>query len=118
MRLALVIFSYSLFLGVANAETDANKFLKDFDTGTIAARERLSDNLSLVESGMSWVNVYIAEERKERPLYCPPNTLAPTGEQLVDILRKEVEGSPEESDRAVGFVLMRGLQKAFPCQAK
>jgi len=118
MRLALAIFSYLLFLGTANAETDASKFLKDYDAGTIAARKRLADDLLLVETGMSWVNVDIAEERKERPLYCPPNTLAPTGERLVEILRKEIESSPEESDRPVGFVLMRGLQKAFPCQAK
>jgi len=118
MRLALAICIYCVFLGVAHAESDVNKFLRGYDAGTLAERHRMSDYLSSIELGMSWVNVLLAEDRKERPLYCPPNTLALTGEQLVDILRKELEGSPEEGSRPLGLVLMTALQKAFPCQTK
>src|SRR5271169_2130168 len=99
MRLALAICSYWLLSGVAYAESDANQFLRNYDAETLAERRRMSDNLSQIESGMSWVNVFIAENRKERPIYCPPNTLAPTGEQLVDVLRREIKGSPEEGSR-------------------
>jgi hypothetical protein len=118
MRLALAIWSYSLLLGVAHAESDVSTFLRNYDAGTLTEKHRLSDYLSSIETGMSWVNVYLAEDRKERPLYCPPNTLAPTGEQLVEVLRTELTGSPEEGNRPLGLVLMTALQKAFPCQSK
>jgi hypothetical protein len=118
MRLALAICSYCLLLGVAHAESDVNKFLRDYDAGNVVERHRMSDYLSSIETGMSWVNVFLAEDRKERPLYCPPNTLALTGDELVDILRRALEGSPEEGSRPLGLVLMTALQKAFPCQSK
>jgi Ssp1 endopeptidase immunity protein Rap1a len=115
MRLALAICSYCLLLGAAHAESDVNTFLRGYDAATLAERHRMSDYLSSIEIGMSWVNVFIAEDRKEQPLYCPPNTLAPTGEQLVDFLRTELKVSPEEGSRPVGLVLMTALQKGFPC---
>jgi Rap1a immunity proteins len=115
MRLALAIFSYCLLLGAAHAEADVSTFLRGYDAASLAERHRMSDYLSGIEIGMSWVNVFLAEERKDRPLYCPPNTLAPTGEQLVDFLRTELKASPEEGSRPLGFVLMTALQKAFPC---
>ena len=118
MRLAFAICSYCLLSGVAYAESDANQFLRSFDAGTLAERHRMSENLSQIETGMSWINVFIAEDRKERPIYCPPNTLAPTGGQLVDVLRTEVRRVPEEGSRPLGLVLMLALQKAFPCEPK
>jgi hypothetical protein len=115
MRLALTIFSWCMLSGIAHAETDVNKFLQDYDRGTAAEKRLMADSLARVESGMSWVNVYLAEDRKERPVYCPPNTLAPSNEELVGILRKEAEASPSEGSRPLGLVLMLALQKAFPC---
>lgn len=116
MRLALAMFSVCFLSGVAHAEPEANKFLRDYDTGTEVTKHLMLDGLSQIELGMSWANVFIAEDRKERPLYCPPNTLVLTGEQLVDVLRREMEKSPDEGSRPVGFVLLFALQKEFACQ--
>jgi len=118
MRLALAVWICCLLLGAAHAESDVSTFLRNYDAGTLTEKHRMSDYLSSIEIGMSWVNVYLAENRKERPLYCPPNTLAPTREQLVDVVRTELKGSPEEGSRPLGLVLMTALQKAFPCQSK
>jgi hypothetical protein len=115
MRLALTILSCCVLSAIARAEPDVNKFLQDYDRGPAGEKRLMADNLSRVESGMSWVNVYLAENRKEHPIYCPPNTLAPSGEELVGILRKEAEASPSEGSRPLGLVLMLALQKAYPC---
>ena len=118
MRLALAICGYCLLSGAAHAEPDANKFLRDYDAATAAEKRLMSEGLSRVELGMSWVNVFLTENRNERSVYCPPNTLALSGDQLVDVLRKEVKGTPEEASRPYGLVLLLALQKAYPCQSK
>ncbi len=117
-RLAAAIFGLCLLTGVAHAEAETNKFLRDYDAASAAQKQRMLDDLSHVELGMSWVNVSLAEDRQEQPLYCPANTLHMNGAQLLSILRKQVAGSPEEGSRPFGLTLMLGLRKAFPCPQK
>jgi hypothetical protein len=117
-RSALAVLGVCLLAGVAHAEAEAKKFLQDYASAAAAQKQRMLDDLSYIELGMSWVNVSLAEDRQERPLYCPANTLHVTGEQLLGILKKEVEASPDEGSRPFGLALMLGLKKAFPCPPK
>ena len=117
-RSAMAILGLCLLAGVAHAEAEAKKFLQDYASAAAAQKQRMLDDLSHIELGMSWVNVLLAEDRQERPLYCPANTLHVTGEQLLGILKKEVEASPDEGSRPFGLALMLGLKKTFPCPPK
>jgi hypothetical protein len=64
---------------------------------------------------MGWANTFLEEHRKEPPLYCVPPKLALTGEQIIDMLRKEIKDKPREADLEVGLVMMLLLQEVFPC---
>ena len=66
MRLALAICSYWFLSGIAYAESDANQFLRDYDAVTLAERRDMSENLSRIETGMSWVNVYMRIGKNDR----------------------------------------------------
>jgi hypothetical protein len=116
MRLSLAICILSFLSGVAQAESDTNNFLRDYDASPTAKKSLMSSGLSQLESGMSWANVFLVEGRKEQPIYCPPNTLTLTGDQLVSLLRRQLEKYPDEGSRPVGLVLMYGLQREFACQ--
>ena len=51
--------------------------------------------------------------------YCPPQTVVLTGEQLIDILRREIKDEPWESTRlSFPAVLITALEKVFPCPDK
>ena len=47
-----------------------------------------------------WANVYNRHEGREAAvLYCAPSKIVLQGEQLIDILRREVEARPELAHR-------------------
>ena len=61
-------------------------------------------------SGMSWAGTLDGH-----PLYCPPPTVAFTGNQAMRILESFIADHPETADKTYGLALSAGLRKAFPC---
>ncbi len=65
--------------------------------------------------GIGWANSML-EDRKQMPLYCPPETLALQGDNFIDILNKQVEADKTFLNIPLGAVLLIGLMNTFPCK--
>src|SRR5271166_30862 len=65
---------------------------------------------SAFASGMSWAGTI-----EGHPLYCPPPTVAFTGDKVMRILGSFIADHPETADKIYGFALSASLRQAFPC---
>ncbi len=79
----------------------------DGDPGMTAVAEVIA---SAFASGMSW-----ASTMKGHPVYCPPQAIALTGNQVMSILESFVAANPETADKPYGFGLSASLGRAYPC---
>src|SRR5262249_53294133 len=73
----------------------------------------LREHIEAIALGVAWANGAL-NFQKQKPLYCPPEKQNLTGEQALDILRKEIEARPV-SGNFLAAVLIRALQHTFPC---
>lgn len=118
MRLTrLVAFGLSLLPAPATAEGEANAatFLVLYDVAGPDDKARLRDHVEAVANGVSWANAAL-NFQKQKPLYCPPEKQNLTGEQALDLLRKEIEARPASGNFPWPAVMIRALQNAFPCR--
>ena len=67
-----------------------------------------------VASGMAWANATLAGDGR-KPIYCRPEELVLTPEQLVTMMRRLIKSIPLLRDYPFGYVTMKALQKNFPC---
>jgi hypothetical protein len=98
-------------------QSDVNTLLNLYDNiASPGQRQKIVDAVSNTEQGMVIANSYLQAFRNEVPLYCSPPNLALTGEQLIDILRREVEQNQRlYKGKSWSLVLIFALQKIFPC---
>src|SRR4029077_13354465 len=71
--------------------------------------------LTAVEDGMGWVNAELKKRKDAPPLYCVPDGFGLTGEQILEMLRKEVKENPSSAEESYGLVMLETLEKVFPC---
>jgi hypothetical protein len=95
---------------VARAEGTANEFIRKIDDG---------DRLSLLVlgsygTGITAANAYVLSE-KGAPIFCPPQRLAITNEQYVQMLRDLLKAIPKFGDYPVTVALLFASKRAFPC---
>jgi len=112
VKLFLILFLCLASYPAACVETDTAKFLKNFDAA--ADKVRGLEYLSGFESGIGWANAALTQ-RHDRPLYCVPATLSLTPDQILQILRDELEKVPKLATSPVGMTLLYGLKETFPC---
>jgi hypothetical protein len=81
------------------------------------------DSLNLYISGVGvgylWANAMI--KKSGQPLlYCQPREFTATGETYKNILDKEISANKDmyTLDIPIELILLRGLQKTFPCEGK
>jgi hypothetical protein len=71
------------------------------------------------EEGFNAANRQLRDDRKHTPLYCPPEKVNFTSEQLIDILRRWVEAkrvqAPGIGTAPPSYALLYALEDAFPC---
>jgi hypothetical protein len=115
VKLAVLIFSLCLLSVPACAEPDAARFLRDYDAA--ADKRPLLAYVNGIESGMGWINATLVNQH-DQPVYCSPRNLGLTADQLVDIIRKQVESTPSLATSPVGLTLLFGLKDDFPCPPK
>jgi len=95
MRLTpLLAFGLSLLLAPATAEAEANAttFLASYDAARPEDKALLREHVEAVALGVAWANGAL-NFQKQKPLYCPPEKQNLTGEQALDILRKEIRSA-------------------------
>ena len=68
-----------------------------------------------VEDGMGWANIELKKRKDTPPLYCVPDGFGLTGEQILEILRKEAKENPSSAAKSYGLVMLETLEKVFPC---
>jgi hypothetical protein len=111
---SLMIFCAIYPAARAQAEGNAKGFLQSYDSASPTTQESLRAIIKLVEDGISWADADL-KSRHQPMLYCPPAKLALTGEQLVDMLHREVKENPIDADFPFGLGLLNSLEKVFPC---
>jgi len=115
MKSALLVSLFCLFSTEASAEMDAKTLLKAYDVATPKEKDVVLFTITRTQNGMSWANSALRMQRKEDPLYCVPDNLVLTGEQIVDILRRYLNEEPSAGERPYGLVMLVALQRTFPC---
>src|SRR5262249_61597442 len=53
--------------------------------------------------------------RKQEPLYCPPDDFAPSGPQVIELLRELATSKPKLATVPYGFAILLALQSRYPC---
>jgi hypothetical protein len=94
MKLVSLIFTLSLLSPIAAHAQEANvkKVLNMYDAGS-----------------------ELSKRKDTPPLYCVPDGFGLTGEQILEMLRKEVKENPSSAEDSYGLVMLLTLKKAFPC---
>ena len=86
-----------------------------YDTGSIADKQSIVTILTAVEDGMGWANAELKKRKDTPPLYCVPDGFGLTGEQILEMLRKEAKENPSSAEKSYGLVMLETLEKVFPC---
>ena len=117
MKLVSLICTLSLLSAFAAHAQEANvkKVLNMYDTGSNADKQSIVTILTAVEDGMGWANIELKKRKDTPPLYCVPDGFGLTGEQTLEMLRKEVKENPSSAEESYGLVMLETLEKVFPC---
>ena len=110
-RAVIVAFALAL-ASSANAVTVTFKQYKEPKDD--AERQLNSIYLSGVSDGLLSENAVLQSEGRLR-VFCPPPTLAFTGSQADDILKRAAQEVPKSDQLPIAVLLVAGLKQAFPC---
>jgi hypothetical protein len=65
--------------------------------------------------GIKWADAYLVAARKEQGFYCPPDAFAPTGAQVLSMVKQAVARKPWLAKQEFGLALLITLQDHYPC---
>lgn len=68
-----------------------------------------------VGMGYAWANTYLLHVKGDSPLYCAPPKLVLGSSNYTDILDREIRDYDYSLDTPVELILLRALQRTFPC---
>jgi hypothetical protein len=99
--------------GVSPASSDIR--LKDYET--FKDTEGFKYYIYGVERGLAWANTTLFTSGS-KILYCQPNELALSKEEILDILKREIDKNAGKYtiDTPVELILMYALMRTFPCK--
>ena len=69
-----------------------------------------------LQAGFTEANAYLTGTRKEPPMFCQPENLRLTADQLIDMLRRRLDEQPELDQSDLASALLAVMQRTFPCQ--
>ena len=69
-----------------------------------------------LQAGFTEANAYLTGTRKEAPMFCQPENLRLTADQLIDMLRRGVDKQPDLDQFDLASALLAVMQRTFPCQ--
>lgn len=113
---------HALALAAALAVTATPAFaepsLKDFLDSRGEARELFEVYIVATEDALSWANASLENEGRQG-LYCPPQRIALTADQVVDIVVRfsqvEREQDVDPAEMYLSLFVLFALKDAFPC---
>src|SRR5208337_4370582 len=91
------------------ADTTARALVADCENGDREMAAVAEVIASAFASGMSWAGTI-----EGHPLYCPPPTVASTGNKVMRVLESFIADHPETADKIYGFALSASLRPAVP----
>jgi hypothetical protein len=113
---ALIWLALHLMLLPTNAEQgglNAGELLQLYNDPK--SKEYVAKIVQATGRGFSLANTAIAR-RGQSPLYCQPNNLVLTGEQIIDIIYRFVEINPALEKATWEAVMLEALENLFPCR--
>jgi hypothetical protein len=116
LLLPSVVLPSVVLPSAAHAEMSANELLAQYAQAGPDKKELLKIVVSSNENGMQWVNTFL-DNRGQQRVYCSPPTSALTGEQVLDIVAREIKNTPNLGNQPYGLAILVALRKAFPCPA-
>jgi hypothetical protein len=116
MKLVTLIITICYFPISAHGQiSDVETLLHDYDeSGSQSGKHHIIAQLASMQQGMALINLEVGH-RKEARFYCAPPKLAVTGEQILNMLRRQVKEDPHLAKYPVSIVMLETLEKAFPC---
>ena len=97
-------------------EGTAQEFLDKYEHADVTERQTLLALIKGLENGVSWANASNQAHGVAR-LYCPPGRIFyQQPEELIDMLRREVEARPDIGREPWQLATIEALRKVFPCK--
>ena len=100
----------------AQAEETAKDTLAYIDGADEEVANLYNVFVSALGTGIQWANV-VAHDNGQ-PIFCPPEKLAITRDQKVQLLRTIVKDNPRLANASAGLALMLAYKETFPCPTK
>jgi len=118
LRRAIVISLSALAMSSTAyaVEGTAQEFLDKYEHADVTERQTLLGLIEGLENGVSWANTSNQAHGVAR-LYCPPGKIFyQQPEELIDMLRREVEARPDIGREPWQLATIEALRKVFPCK--
>jgi len=114
-----ILISLLAFVMISRAcavEGTAQEFLDGYEHADVTERQTLLVLIKGLEDGVSWANASNQAHGVAR-LYCPPGKIFyQQPEDLIDMLRREVEARPDIGREPWQLATIEALRKVFPCK--
>ena len=114
-RYAAAILLVIAQVPAAKAEQSVNEFFRLYNSAPPDGKQVLQLAIGQTQNGIDWVNFYL-EQKKNLKLYCPPPKVALLDAQIIDMLRREVQTTPDMGNVPFGLALLLVSMKVFPCK--
>ena len=109
--IALILF------GLSSSTNAITVIFKDYKAATSDEKAFYYLYLDGVREGVIELNV-VLEEKRQQLLFCLPEKLELTIEQVEDIMMRQAEKITDPDQLPIGLILAQGLQNTFPCDEK
>jgi len=119
--LSLIMIAFS---SVSNSDSDSDSVFgdtmhaKDVFMEYETRKELLLEYFSGIGAGIGWTNVFL-KNTQNKDVYCPPNSLLLSAEDLYEIYKEEYYSNKGHYDsfdhHPPAFLTIIGLTKKFPC---
>jgi hypothetical protein len=116
MRAALLI-CFLLLPSAVHAEMSFNELLRLYAEGDSDSKALVKRIIESNENGMSWMNSFLTFNG-EQAVYCPPSNVAFSGEQVMDIVKREIKTTADLGNQPYGLAILLAMRKSYPCPAK
>lgn len=119
MRLTLLLLAAFAICATAFAAqpqfVSTDDMLAAYDHGDDNSRQLILLGLAQMEGGMALANAEL-KAKGQAPLYCAPEQLVLTGEQILDMLRRYATMHPEIGQSSYAVAILKAAEDVFPCR--